>query len=245
MSNPVGKPAILALLVLATAGCSSFNEPEPRLASVAGGDDQAAPVELTLATPVSLQVTALDGTPLPRVPVDWELEQGGNVEPVDMQTDSTGVARARWQLGSRTGDQYLIGRVPGAEPVRFRARALRPDSLHTVFYAPGGSPFTDSLRLVIRTSEEWDDLWLRYTGAGAPREINFDRYMVIVATRGWRPRGGYRIWLDSISAGPGRFEVHLSKASGQGLAPQVPTAPAHMAIHERLDGEAAWIETVH
>lgn len=59
-----------------------------------------------LGDSVGVRVTDSTGRGLTGVAVHWE-SVGGAVEAVETRTDSTGVARARWTLGSKTGTQRL------------------------------------------------------------------------------------------------------------------------------------------
>jgi hypothetical protein len=82
----------------------------------------------TLADPVHLRVTDSSGRVLPDVPVSWHALDG-SVEPLAPRTDSAGIARARWTLGTAAGTQRVraqVGTAHGAAipPVTFTATAL-------------------------------------------------------------------------------------------------------------------------
>ena len=84
---------------------------------------------LTLADPIQLRVTDSSGRVLPDVPVSWHALDG-TVEPMAPRTDSAGIARARWSLGTAAGTQRLRAQVGTAHvgaaipPVTFTATAL-------------------------------------------------------------------------------------------------------------------------
>jgi hypothetical protein len=86
-------------------------------------------VALTLADPVQLRVTDTTGRVLPDVPVRWYALDGA-VAPLAPRTDSVGIARARWTLGSAAGAQRLRAQVGSAHgsaaipPVTITATAL-------------------------------------------------------------------------------------------------------------------------
>jgi hypothetical protein len=74
-------------------------------------------------------VTDSTGRALVDVPVRWTALAGGTAEAVDARTDSTGMARARWTLGKKTGVQRLRAEVGSASahgiaPVTLTARAV-------------------------------------------------------------------------------------------------------------------------
>lgn len=57
----------------------------------------------SLPSPVAVRVTDSVGRPLPDVPLTWTALDGGVVTALAPRSDSTGVARARWIMGSRAG----------------------------------------------------------------------------------------------------------------------------------------------
>lgn len=61
----------------------------------------------SLPAPVSVRVTDSLGRPLADVPLTWSALDGGVVTPLEPRSDSTGVARARWRMGSRAGRARL------------------------------------------------------------------------------------------------------------------------------------------
>ena len=83
----------------------------------------------TLADAVQLRVTDTSGRVLPDVPVSWHALDG-TVEPLAPRTDSAGIARARWTLGSVAGTQRLRAQVgtgrggAAIPPVKITATAL-------------------------------------------------------------------------------------------------------------------------
>ena len=60
-----------------------------------------------------VRVTDSVGRALPDVVVRWSTMNGGTVEALEARTDSVGVARARWKLGTKTGNQRLRAQVGG------------------------------------------------------------------------------------------------------------------------------------
>lgn len=64
-----------------------------------------------LPSPVAVRVTDTTGAPLADVLVSWSVERGGSISAETPRTDSLGVARARWSLGSRAGAQRAFALV--------------------------------------------------------------------------------------------------------------------------------------
>ena len=89
----------------------------------------SAAAATALADPVQLRITDSSGRVLPDLPVSWHALDG-TVEPLAPRTDSAGIARARWTLGTMAGTQRLRAQVGTAHvgaaipPVTFTATAL-------------------------------------------------------------------------------------------------------------------------
>ena len=81
----------------------------------------------TFADSIGIRVTDSTGRALAGVPVRW-VATDGTVEAIAGRTDSTGVARARWTLGAKTGSQRLRAYVGSGEsripPATMTAMAL-------------------------------------------------------------------------------------------------------------------------
>ena len=66
------------------------------------------------------------------------------------------------------------------------------------------SNFRDPQLRVIQYPEDYDEMWRAgFTNVGGLQKpfVNFDNEMVILVATGTRPRGGYRIAVDSIVSG--------------------------------------------
>lgn len=83
----------------------------------------------------------------------------------------------------------------------------------------------DSLRLVVRDSLLWRQLWDRINQPIFPRpalpSIDFQREMVVVAGLGTRPSGGYDVVIETAEQDSTGIEVALRRASP---APGCPVA---------------------
>ncbi len=106
----------------------------------AAGDAQTGAVAEQLPTSLAARVTDGHGNPVPGVAVSWTATLGGgSLEPATSATDSAGVARTRWRLGTKSGGNAAAAAVAGiADSVRFHAIGaagpvatvtLAPDSL--------------------------------------------------------------------------------------------------------------------
>ncbi len=130
------RPVLLASIALAFAavtGCGGSDlvlpgDGTPAQLSITGGDNQSGAPGSPL--PDSLEVRVVDnaGLPVPGQTVTFALETevpGAQVSPETATTRSDGVARARWVLGSTSGVQRVVARVPrpGAEPLEARFSA--------------------------------------------------------------------------------------------------------------------------
>ncbi len=97
----------------------------------------------------------------------------------------------------------------------------------------------EPLRVLVRTEQEWEDLWSRI-GANriprpAPPPVDFSNEVVVVAALGTRPTGGYAIRIDSLRYDKDTLHVAVTSVSpGPGcLTTQALTAPVAAAAVER------------
>lgn len=90
--------------------------PVPATITLTGGTAQRGPVGKRLAEAVSVQVVSRSGLPVPGVHVGFDASASdGAADPALATTDSLGVARTRWTLGTRPGRQRLAVAVPGID----------------------------------------------------------------------------------------------------------------------------------
>ncbi len=103
------------------------------------GDGQRAAAGLWLIEPVGVRVLDAGGAPVSGFTVRFEPGAGdGKVEPVEAQTDSAGVASARWTLGPEPGPQTLAVSAEGLAVVEIAATALLPDEAVDSFEVHAG-----------------------------------------------------------------------------------------------------------
>jgi adhesin/invasin len=88
------------------------------------GDAQRAPVGSALAESLAVRLTLADGQPIQGGTLEWAVTAGGGtIEPVQSTTDATGVAKARWVLGTAMGAGIAAVTVAGLPTVSFTAHA--------------------------------------------------------------------------------------------------------------------------
>lgn len=93
-------------------------------------DSLEGPAGERLGDTIAVRVTDSTGRALEDVPVQWTATNDGTLESLAPRTDSLGVARAVWTLGSRTGRQRARAQVGsgsashGIPPVAISASAL-------------------------------------------------------------------------------------------------------------------------
>lgn len=117
--------------------------------------------------------------------------------------------------------------------------------------AVAGSSYTgieDRRRLVIRERAEWEAFWRELAANQIPTppapEIDFGRSMVVAATMGTRPTGGYSIAIDEVAWSGGTIRVTVVETSpGEDcVLTQALTAPVAAVEVERREGEAVFVE---
>ena len=122
----VARFALLAL-ILAAAGCADASGPQaafPDKLERLSPDNLVGEPGFTLADPVAVRVLDTQGRGVAGQTVEFTVTAGaGSVSPARALTDSAGVARAEWRLGSEAGNNELRAGVPGSsfQPVTFRA----------------------------------------------------------------------------------------------------------------------------
>lgn len=119
----------LALLSASSIACGDEGPRLPAEVRVTEGDGQIAPVGTLLPQPIAIAVLNADGTPAKGIRVEWQTEGDGLLLAVDHETDIEGKARARWQLGSSTGERRTQAVLPGLEPAVFTAIAEGRDAV--------------------------------------------------------------------------------------------------------------------
>jgi len=125
--------AVLAIVptLVAFSGCTKATEaPAAALLSIVQGNLQQAAAGTLLPTPVVLRVLASDGTPVAKVPVSFNVTQGGgSVDPATAMSDANGEVKAKWTLGPNSQVQTLSASAPGVEAITLSALGVLPGDL--------------------------------------------------------------------------------------------------------------------
>jgi len=136
MRSPRTSHLLAALLtavptLLAFPGCSKTTEaPAASNLSIVQGNFQTAAAGTLLPTPIVLRVYATDGTPLAKIPVSFNVTQGGGiVDPATVVSDANGEVKAKWTLGPASQAQAVTGNAPGVDPVQLQAFGVLPSDL--------------------------------------------------------------------------------------------------------------------
>ena len=118
-------------MLLAFPGCTKTVEaPAAARLSIVQGNMQQAAAGTLLPTPVVLRVYATDGTPVAKVPVSFNVVQGGGViDPPSVVSDANGEVKAKWTLGPASQVQSVSGNAPGVDPVTLQAFGILPGDL--------------------------------------------------------------------------------------------------------------------
>jgi adhesin/invasin len=122
--------AIAVLAGLATACTKPVEAPAPAVLEIVQGNAQVAPAGVALPTPIVMRVLALDGTPVPKVPISFAVAAGGGaVDPATVISDANGEAKSKWTLGAGAQVHSLVAAAPGVEPVTLSATGIVPTDL--------------------------------------------------------------------------------------------------------------------
>lgn len=121
---PFALVSVLAATLLAS--CDTGNPTGPRIVSLTrvSGDDQAAPVGATVASPLVIRAVDQNNVAVPGVAVIWEvLSGGGSFVSASSSTDDVGLGQAIFRLGNSLGAQTVSARVGNQPPVLFTLQA--------------------------------------------------------------------------------------------------------------------------
>lgn len=111
--------------------------PRPGALALVSGGAQTASVGAALAQPVTVRLTATDGQPLAGAAIAAAVTTGGGtVTPLGTVTDSVGVFRFNWQLGSLVGAQSATVTTAGVTPLVITATATSTGAVQLRFTQP-------------------------------------------------------------------------------------------------------------
>jgi Big-like domain-containing protein len=113
------------------------------------------PAGATLADPVTVRVTDTSGVAMVDVPVAWSAGDDGSIVAAESRTDSLGEARARWTLGTRSGNQRAYVQVGSARTVpRFPVSAFAVAGAAAKASIVGTAKYEGSVGKVLRPPVE-------------------------------------------------------------------------------------------
>jgi hypothetical protein len=119
-----------------------------------------------------------------------------------------------------------------------------PDAVAQHLY----SGISDRRRLVIRDMAAWTQLWNEATQQRAPRppvpQVDFTRDVLIVASMGSRPTGGYGIEIPNVYESGGQRYVVVREISPAAncILPQAVSAPVVAVRVSRHAGATTFVE---
>ena len=117
--------------LMAFPGCTKAVEtPAASRLTIVQGNLQQAAAGTILPTAVVLRVYDVDGNPMGKIPVSFNVVQGGGiVDPATVVSDANGEVKAKWTLGPSTQVQTVNGTAPGVDPVTLLAFGVLPSDL--------------------------------------------------------------------------------------------------------------------
>jgi hypothetical protein len=106
--------------------------------------------------------------------------------------------------------------------------------------------FTRRERIVIRTDDQWRELWARSTdddGMHLLPPVDFSREIVILAAMAPKPIGGYHVTIHSVYSDGGDYYVVVREtAPTEECTPPAVTAPVDVVRLERPAGRIFFVE---
>ena len=114
---------MLALLMAgaAASGCTlNTDVSQPSAVVKYGGDQQSAPVNTMLPTPLAVIVTSQFGERLNNIAVNWTIASGGgSLSSSTTQTNDSGIASVDYTTGPVAGPVVIKAQVHGIPPLTF------------------------------------------------------------------------------------------------------------------------------
>lgn len=162
---------------------------------------------------------------------------------------AAGACASRARVSAAAGDPRLLGACcPESDVAIFTLMRQydgtpeserRPELAVLPYRISSG--LSERERVVVREQRSWDALWSRIRGSHRPTTaapaVNFANEMIVVASTGTRPTGGYLVTIDSVSVARGTLFVFLRERSPGprcGVTAAL-TAPVALARVERSE----------
>jgi hypothetical protein len=174
LPNAVGSHSLVASasgLSPVTVTANAISNVVPTTLLKVAGDGQSGTVAAALGDSISVRLLLADGSPAAgRTVLFYALGGAGSLSPSSVATDSLGVARARWVLGTTSGVQQAAAAATGVAAIQFTATASAAVATQIVLVSgnaqasPAGSPLP--LPLVVETRDQ-------YGNASGGATVNF------------------------------------------------------------------------
>ncbi len=146
----------LALAAFSCSDSSGLRVPN-RITVISGVDLYGYTAGTTIATPIVVGVTDLNGLPVPDVQLSFNVVGGGSVTPDPVVTNGNGNAAFYWNLGSAPGPNSLsisVAAQSGITPIEIRTTTVRP-GVSFLFMRPWAATLTEgtTLQLVVNAED--------------------------------------------------------------------------------------------
>ena len=98
---------------------------------------------------------------------------------------------------------------------------------------------------VARTQAEFDALWRQHAGSRQAPTVDFAKSMVVGVFLGSRPSSGYQAQIIGVDRGGDALVVRWTEVrpGPDQMAAQVMTAPMHLVVVPRFDGQVRFQKT--
>lgn len=146
--------------VMVTASFTATATPGPasRMDKL-GGDGQTGQAGAALPTQLALKVSDQYGNGIPNVAVSWSVTSGGGQCGGTGTTDSEGMARATWTMGTVLGPARVSASATGVQPVTFDA-TVTAGAVATVAVTPASSSLSvaQTVQLSATAKDQWGNV---------------------------------------------------------------------------------------
>jgi hypothetical protein len=139
-------------------------------------------------------------------------------------------------------DIFDLARIPaGAEPVT----TTPADSMFSHLQYSG---IVSRQRTVIRDSEDWLAMWAKMVGPEAPKppvpDVDFSKYMIVLAAMGQKPTGGYSVAIDGVYQSKSYLYASVTETSpGRNcVVTQALTTPVDAVLVPLSDSPIVFVE---
>lgn len=126
-------------------------------------------------------------------------------------------------------------------PVHFAAKKNKTDTLSGKEWSGSFSRAPRGTQ-VIKTAQDWKNLWQNTIGSEAPKGFNPDKQIAVFIGIGGRSSGGYNIKVTSAAENGNQFVISYVEQRPQGAAIAVMTNPFLVKVFPKTDKEVSIIE---